>query len=906
MGIAKGVCLGPYEIVSHLGSGGMGDVWRAHDHRIRRDVAVKVLSQAFMAGDEGLERFEVEARAAGALNHPGLVTIFDVGRTAEGKPYIVMELLEGQTLREVIGDPNPTPLPLWRAMDYAIQIASALAVAHANGIMHRDLKPENLFVTSDRRVKILDFGLAKLASASTDDQSRRRTSRHLTSAGIVVGTPSYMSPEQVRAAPLDQRTDIFSLGSVLYEMITGRPAFERSSAIETMHAVLTDEPAPFDLPNISPALEDTVRHCLEKAPGERFQSANDLAFHLRTLPETQRRTSDSRKVVPIGKGSRYRAALIVLPLLLAVTAGGVAMRRYREGAAPATLRTYRQLTSAEGMETFPTLAPDGKSFAYVSSQAGNRDIYVQRVDGRVSLNITADSPDDDTEPAFSPDGSKIAFRSEREGGGIYVMGASGDSPLRLTDFGHNPAWSPDGTQLVFATEEVELIPIRGPNSELWIVDVRSGARRPLVQKGKGGADFGRDSDSVQPSWSPHGKRIAFWGTSSVSDQYDIWTIDPTAPEPKKTAVRVTSDTALHWSPVWSADGTYLYYGSDRDGTMNLWRVAMDEDSGTPRGVPEPVALPAAFAGNFDFARSGELAYVAVASSYRVLAIPFDADAATIGPPRHFLGGSQEILSFHPSPDGKTIAYTVDTGTQEDIFVASVDGMRIRQLTNDPAIDRAIHFTPDGKALYFSSNRDGKAYRIWSIRADGSGVTSVTSDHDVKSIGARNLFQPVISPDGRTLIAQTDRDTSVLVHLDRPPGRRVEPLPVFLPTPRWSPDGQFIVARNRRPRTAKRGKSDDFPGAIVLYSLQTGRAEKLSDSGVSPHWTPDGKKVVYFEPRDIRILDLASRALKIVPYAPVAGGQVDLRGCRLSRDAKTLYMRQTVQQGDIWMARLSTE
>src|SRR4051812_30069374 len=242
MSIAKGTALGPYEIVAHIGSGGMGEIWRARDKRIGRDVAVKVLP-ALAGGEDQIRRFEQEARAAGALNHPGLVTIYDVGVT-DGAPYIVMELLEGETLREALGDIVGSSLPLRKALDYAIQIASALAVAHEKGIIHRDLKPENIFVTADGRVKILDFGLAKLATDATDGDGRNRTGRHLTSSGMVVGTPGYMSPEQVRAHTLDHRTDIFSLGAVLYEMISGRRAFDRDSAVETMNAILKDDLQP--------------------------------------------------------------------------------------------------------------------------------------------------------------------------------------------------------------------------------------------------------------------------------------------------------------------------------------------------------------------------------------------------------------------------------------------------------------------------------------------------------------------------------------------------------------------------------------------------------------------------------------------------------------------------------------
>jgi Tol biopolymer transport system component len=686
-------------------------------------------------------------------------------------------------------------------------------------------------------------------------------------------------------------------------MIAGRPAFERVSAVETMYAVLNSDPPAIETPAVSPALEATLRHCLEKDPRERFQSARDLAFQLQTVPEARPSGTATHPALSPARPLRYRAGIIALPLVVAVAVGGVAFQTFRGHSSQAALRTYRQLTFAEGMEIFPTLAPDGKSFAYASDQGGNRDIYVQRVDGSTAINLTADWPEDDSEPAFSPDGAEVAFRSERDGGGIFLMGATGESPRRLTDFGHNPAWSPDGTRIAFATELVELLPTSRPlTSELWMVDVRTGVRRPLIQPRKGGPDFGSDSDSVQPSWSPHGKRIAFWNVSA-SGQRDIWTIDPNVPEPKRTAVRVTADAALHWNPVWSPDGRYLYYGSDRDGTMSLWRVAIDEDAGLPAGDPEPMGLPASFTGNFAFARSGDMAFVAVTSSNRVLAMPFDVHTGTIGPPRRLVGGSQEILGYEPSPDGKTIAYTRN-GTREDLFVT--DGARTRQLTSDPARDRGVRWSSDGKTLYVYSNRGG-TYRIWSVREDGSGLRPVTSDADAKSTGMQILHSPVPSPDGRTVLVEGDllgqsEKTSVLVHLDRPAGQRVERLPVYLSSARWSPDGQSIVATDQREPEGQRMTSNDPPGAIVIYSLRKRRAETLSTSGFAPHWTPDGTKVVYFKRRDIRILDLQSRALKIVPFTPHGGAQLALGDMpRLSRDVATLYVRQATQQADIWIA-----
>lgn len=894
MKIAKGVSLGPYEILAHIGAGGMGDVWRAKDQRIGREVAVKILAESYGANDERVLRFQQEARSAGALNHPGLVTIFDVG-TTEGAPYIVMELLEGETLREVLGGDGPgQQLKLRKAVDYAIQIASALSVAHEKGIIHRDLKPENLFITSDGRVKILDFGLAKLAADATDNERRSGTQRHLTSAGIVVGTPGYMSPEQARAQPLDARSDIFSFGSVLYEMLSGRPAFEGFSAVETMHAVLAVDPPSLSTlnPEIPPGLEEIVRHCMEKSPRERFQSARDLAFQLRMLPEMHGTITETRRsaVIPHKRKFPVRAT-IAAGAVLAVLGLGYALMKTRVLESQSSPRVFKQLTSGDGIETFPSLSPDGKSFAFVSASSGNRDIYVQRVDGRIPVNITTDSPDDDSDPAFSPDGSLIAFRSERNGGGIFVMSVTGESVRRLTDAGYNPTWSPDGTRIAYSTKAVDLRPhVRPADGELWVVDIRTEVKRPLVQPRTGGPDFGRASDAVQPSWSPNGKRIAFWGVSSMPGQRDIWTIDPDAEHPKQTVVAVTSDPSLHWNPVWSPDGKYLYFGSDRDGTLNLWRIAMDEDSGKPTGAPEPLSLPAAVTGNFAFSKQGEMAYATVNRSYRLLAYPFDAATGKAGKPQSLFGNSQEILTFEPSPDGKSIAFT-GGGAQEDVYVADIDGTRQRQLTFDAARDRGVTWSPDSSTLYFYSNRDG-AYNIWSIRADGSGLTRVTDQRDLDRIGGKNAYLPHASPDGRKLVVQVE-SWAVIVHLDRPLGQRLEKIPFELEGPSWSPDGVHILAEVV--------KSPD----IAIYSLETRELEKILDHGMKPRWLPGGRRVMFFDGENIGVYNLDTKAVTSQPFDKPPGGEVS-NAARVSGDGSTLYMRQTLEQGDIWMVRFEKE
>jgi Tol biopolymer transport system component len=442
--------------------------------------------------------------------------------------------------------------------------------------------------------------------------------------------------------------------------------------------------------------------------------------------------------------------------------------------------------------------------------------------------------------------------------------------------------------------------VRPSVSELWIVDARTGARRPLVQARVGGPDFGRESDAVQPSWSPNGKRIAFWGLSTWFAQRDLWTIDPDAPQPKQTVVRVTAGPDLHWNPVWSPDGRYLYYGSDRDRTLNLWRIPMDEESGKPAGQPEPLSLPASISGNFSFSRQGEMAYVAATRLYQLVTLPFDATGGTItATPRVLFGGSQEIMSFKPSPDGRSFAYATGGSAQEDLFIIDADGTRERQLTNDPAKDRAPAWSPDGKTLYFYSNRDG-AYRIWSMHADGSGLTRITDEKDVARIGAQNVYSPSVSPDGRTLAVQTDR-SAALVYLDRPPGRRIEPIPIMLSNAKWSPDGKEIVGTDSTRTLA------GIRHGIVVYSVPERRFERVSESGNAPQWLGDGRKLIFFEPESIAILDLDTRQTTSARLESPPGVHYDLTYfVRISPDGSTLYFVTTQEQSDIWMVRFAKD
>ncbi len=385
MTLATGSRLGPYEILEPIGAGGMGEVYRAKDPRLGREVAIKVLPASFSTDPDRLRRFEQEARAAGLLNHPNITAVYDIG-SHEGAPYVVSELLEGETLRAALADGKLSPR---KAIDYAIQTAHGLAAAHEKGIVHRDLKPENLFVTGDGRVKILDFGLAKLTHPEKPGVPLTEipTETARTEPGVVMGTVGYMSPEQVRGRPADVRSDMFTFGAILYEMLSGKRAFRGESAVETMNAILKEDPPDLSLADqaAAPGLERIVRHCLEKNPEQRFQSTRDLAFDLESLsglsaPRLEASTLPVRGRVP---------PLAVLAALLATLAIGLFAGRLVWKAGPVSYPSYRRLTFRRGPVVSARFAPDGQMIVYAAAWDGAQkpELFSVRVESPESLRL---------------------------------------------------------------------------------------------------------------------------------------------------------------------------------------------------------------------------------------------------------------------------------------------------------------------------------------------------------------------------------------------------------------------------------------------------------------------------------------------------------------------------------------
>ena len=837
MSLATGTRLGPYEIVAPLGAGGMGEVYRARDTQLERDVAVKVLAEALAGDPEHLGRFAREARMLAALNHPHIAAIYGLDER-DGVRFLVLELVEGESLEAKL---TAGALPVRQALEWAGQIADALTAAHEKGIVHRDLKPSNIHVTPEGRAKVLDFGLAKPVTQAVSAGSHAITSDSVTASGTVVGTPSYMSPEQARGGPIDRRTDLWSLGCVLYEMLTGRRAFAGETVADCFAAILHDEPDWKRLPGAVPTpLRRLLRRCLEKDTEKRLRDASEVRYEIGEALEPPTR-------------SRARRARSPTP------------------AAPTRLT---QLTLSRGLEESPVFSPNGEELAYAADFEGVRKIFVRRAAGGGETRLTSGSHDD-TQPCWSPDGDSIAFvRARQPGrklepgdvfgaysdGDVWTIERSSGRETRLLADAYNPCFSPDGARLAVDAHWAG-------QRRIWIVDAFGHNPQQLT------SDVSEAFAHVRPRWSSDGRRIVF--QSKESTKFDVRVVDVQT----QKLTWVTNDLFQDLQPVWSPSGRHIYFSSYRSGGLNLWRIAVSS-GGRPRGAPQQLTTGAGQDLEPSPSADGSrLAFSIRRQNADLWTLPVDPSSGRpTGPPTEAIATNREDSRGAWSPDGRRIAFNSDRGGEMNIWVQDLGGgatrdPEARQLTHGAGGDYQGTWSPDGRTIVFFSSRSGTA-DIWRVDV-GSGDTAPLTQTPSLDVN------PFFSPDGRWIAFQSDRSGRLEVWLMRADGSDPRPLTrtgVIGHFLRWTPDARAVVYRAPGPpRTMRVALDGGDPeptaevagGAHMSFSpdfsrimdvvahktlwvspLRGGAPEKVfefedSDSRIDyPAWSPDGTRVLF--------------------------------------------------------------
>ena len=812
-----------YRVLSKIGAGGMGEVFRARDERLGRDVAIKVLPAEFSSDEDRLRRFELEARSAGSLNHPNILVIYQIG-TDEGSPFIVSELLEGETLRDKM---EGGPLPQRKALDYALQTARGLAAAHEKGIIHRDLKPENIFVTTDGRVKILDFGLAKLTQPQDGAGSDLPTRKLETDPGTVMGTVAYMSPEQVRARPLDQRTDIFSFGAIFYEMLTGRRPFTGESTADLMSAILREEPPLISMTDsgASPALERVIEHCLEKSPDERFRSASDLAFAIEALSTT---SISGALVSGSGIPTKHRASDSVLPWALVgllVAASGTLAYLLWTRPAPDMNETRFEISTPEDATEIsdPMISADGQNIAFVAMLEGKRHLYIR------SLNNTKARMVPGTEnalhPFWSPDGAYVAFFADNK---LRKVNAEAGPVQTICDVRqpNGGSWNADNV-IVFGMF----------NQGLRRVSAAGGQPTPLLEVDK----ENKEIDHSFPVFLPDGNHFIYLSWRGTPSSAQVWVAAMDGTDRKHLFDANSNATYAAGHLLFARESTLMAQPFD-PGTLTL--------SGQPVPVHENVMFDAAESySNFSVSTTGVLVSKVGGGVNRRLAW-FDRTGKQIS----FLNPPGMYNDVALSPDDKWVAVQRIDGERSDIWIfdTSRDVASRFTVTNNNEDDPV--WSADSKYLYFTSGETEGKRNIRRKPVTG-GADEVVADAGGR-VGGEGLD---VSADGKFgLIArQAEEGTDLwIVPLD---GTASYPLLTSQFSEnhgQFSPDGRWIAymsTESGRPEVYVRS----FPNDTVKRQVS-------NQGGAQPRWSRDGRELFYIDP-NLNLVSVRVRSSSMIEF-----------------------------------------
>ncbi|MFY9844467.1 MAG: protein kinase [Terriglobales bacterium] len=818
MALASGTKLGPYEILSPLGAGGMGEVYRAKDTRLGRDVALKILPESFAREPDRLRRFEQEARAVAALNHPNILAVFDIGQY-DGSPFLVSELLEGESLRAVLDN---GALPQRKTIEYGVQIAHGLAAAHEKGIVHRDLKPENIFITKDGRIKILDFGLAKLAQklgAELDEVTL--TSAHFasshTAAGVVMGTASYMAPEQVRGEAADPRTDIFAFGAVLYEMLYGVRAFRRNTAAETMTAVLKDDPPELSSSarQVSPTLERIVRRCLEKSPDQRFQSARDLSFALSAFSGSEtssaaRTATATPRRVPLLQWFSVALALIAV----------AAVTWYVARRPTPTMRMQFALAVPDEMSiSHMALSRDGSMLVFVSPEENSAlpMLYVQRV-GSSSVTLLPGTQGA-SYPFWSPDNAYVGFFAN---GKLQKMAIAGGTPQVLATAlaGRGGSWGSKGV-IIYAADA---------QSPLQRINPDGTGMAPVTQ----GIRTKEDQSHRWPMFLPDGDHFLFWAgnfSNAKDDRLSGIFASSLEGKERKTVILCHSN--------FGVDAHNLYYADEQ---RQLVSVAFDASSATVSGSTTVVAnlvgfQPSTYWTAFAVAQNGTLIYntdIGAAESALTWVDRSGKELGRIGDP---------AVMDNPtlSPDGSRVAVDIsdEKANNVDIWIESTTGAGNSRFTFDPAEEVVGVWSRDGRTL---------AYR----NAGSDGPTLLLKPATGLERERKRFTLPPISMDDLIPNSWSLDDQQILFTHQVSSGEFLELIPVaggeptrFLTSKgseangQISPDGKWVAYAS--------DESGNWEIYVTSFPGATGKWQVSRGGGSEPRWNGDGKEIFYIAP-----------------------------------------------------------
>ncbi len=889
---AADASFGPYRLESLLGAGGMGEVYLARDTRLGRKVAVKVLPSDAIGQPGRRERFLNEARAVSALSHPNIVTMFDFGENERGA-YLVMELVEGESLRSAL---SRGPIAPKRALEIAAQLAAAVAAAHSAGIVHRDLKPENVMITPSGDVKVLDYGLAKLMDLSTEPFSSAiatAESHKLTATGTIVGTTPYMSPEQIEARPVDHRTDIFSLGIVLFEMLSGRRPFDGSSSVGIAHKILNVEPrrltdADAALP---PAVDDILAKALAKNPADRYQHAGDLAIDLRRAKDG--RIAQLTAPRPQRPSSAARISLAVLAIVAAAFAG----YRFASSAAvvppqrsPFAGITFAPLTTEPGYEGEPTFAPDGQTIAYVSDRSGDLDVYLKQISGGPDINLT-NHPSDDLQPAISPDGKQIAFVSTRSsakgvtfanpnmplrGGDLWLMPLLGGAARKIADDSYYPAWTPDGSAIVF---------VRGAwsNERIFRVPAAGGDAQEIP------IEMPEHLFVLYPAPSPNGKWLLF-NTQQPNAIY----IAPLGGG-KPTVL------AAGRHGVWGADSRSVIYSDPEPGMHGaLHRIRVSE-SGAAEGAPEAITAGPGSSVHPSLSRDGRsLAFAAQEIVFNIERVRFDPVAGrTQGSPQPVTTGQASNPFLTVSPDANAVVFQSFRGGASHIWRAEVGTGLMTQLTGDPGnSDRIPRWSPDGSRIAFvrsagiNENRGGG---VWIMSADGAGPRPVAPGTAFISW----------MPDGRSITFFDAKKRQIIIHdLETGKDRALTDDEAVRSFHVVSADGQWIAYQVIGTRGTSDIKARNVDGSAPLKVVATDREDG------HPFFAPDGRWLYYQNDHKnvYRVPGPAQNWRKAEPQQVTHFPESNLyiEDPQLSPDGRWLFYSRRRASSDVWLATIPAD